>query len=156
MVRVLWAQFVCSQASECAPMCLFLCRLLLDQCSFCNHHVIITSLFLPTTCTLSDTSTPTLDYHIIPDSETAVLYLDDMRQLGYCQPTSTSQLPPMSIVDDLQVGCLSGSFFGMTQLTLFQSCAIILQRFIGDEPQYPVMCNNSDKMMGPTVSLLPW
>jgi len=51
------------------------------------------------------------------DSKTAVPHPNDMnriQQLGYCQcqPASCQ----MSIIDGIKVGCLSGPFFGMTQL----------------------------------------
>jgi len=54
----------------------------------------------PPHATLGESSTPTLDYHTVLDSEAAVLYLNDVnqiQQLGCCQPTSTSQLPPIAL-----------------------------------------------------------
>ncbi|KAI6023022.1 glycosyltransferase family 20 protein [Pisolithus microcarpus] len=74
--------------------------------SFRNHRIIIASLFLPTTAALGESSPPTPDHHIVPDSEPAVPQSNgaNQKQQPSYRQRQPGQLPLVSIVDDLRVG----------------------------------------------------
>ncbi|KAI6107708.1 glycosyltransferase family 20 protein [Pisolithus thermaeus] len=72
--------------------------------SFRNHRVIIASLFLPTTAALGESSPPTPDHHVAPDSEPAVPQSNggNQKQQPSYRQRQPGQLPLVSIVDDLR------------------------------------------------------